>query len=245
MRPASIFVCFFCAILGVFFYFYGPALEYFAFVRWQFRNSPQIWNIPKPLSPDANTHPTGPKVTYFGYEFESPTTEMKVERKFESAVVLSFSDCAGMSIVKPGPGGELLGVMQQEASKRARNIQEVFGPDATRSSYAILSKTLNLTPNDLHLFSPRREIVGNAVMLIIKGVELQRFKNGLYSFATPWMRGFQEGDVGRDRDVVIDAFDNQDRLLMLIVGAKPDKACLTQADLSHIIFSLRPISTNE
>ncbi len=245
MRPASIFACALCAILGVFFYFCGPALEYFAFVRWQFRNSPEMWNVPKPLSPDASTHPTGPKVTYFGSEFESPTTEVKVERKFESAVVLSFSDCAGMSIIKPGPSGDLIGVMQQEASKKGRNIQEVFGQEATRSSFALRSKVLNLTPSDLRLFSSRQEMAGNAVLLVIKGVESQRFKNGLYSFATPWTRGFQDGDLMRDRGVVIEAFDNQDRRLTLIVGAKPGKTCFAQSDLNHIIFSLRPIPASE
>ncbi|MGC1417382.1 MAG: hypothetical protein WA817_18990 [Candidatus Acidiferrum sp.] len=245
MRPASILACALCAVLGVFSYFCGAALVSFAFVKWQFRNSPEIWIVPKPMLADVSTDRTGPEVAYFGYEFESPAPDVKEERKFESAVVLSFSDCAGMSIIKPGPSGDLIEAMQQEASKRGRNIQDVFGRDATRSSYAIKSKTLNLTPNDLHLFSSPREIVGNADLLIIKHTESKRFKNGLYSFATPWMRGFQEGDVQKDRGVVIEAFDHYDRRLMLIVGAKPGRTCFAQADLSHIIFSLRPVPANE
>ena len=111
-----------------------------------------------------------------------------------------------------------------------------------RSDYAFRSKTLNLTPRDIHLFSSPKEIIGRVVLLSIKDVERERFKNGLYSFETPWMRGFQEGDLERDKGVVIEAFDKQDRLLTLTVGANPSKSCFSQSDLNRIVFSLRPVA---
>lgn len=245
LRPFIVFLGVICLALGVFFFFYGRPLAMLGYVKWQFRNSPEVWIVPKPLPPDIPRHLAGPKLTYFGYEFESPSAEVKEERKLESAVILNFSDCAGMVVSEPGPSGDQIRVMQQEASKEGRNIQEVFGQEATRSSFALRSKVLNLTPSDLRLFSSRKEMVGNAVLLLIKGVESQRFKNGLYSFATPWMRGFQDGDLIRDRGVVVEAFDNQDRRLTLIVGAKPGKACFGQPELNRIIFSLRPVPASE
>lgn len=244
-RPATILLGVICTALGVFFLFYGRPLAALAYVKWQFRNSPEVWIVPKPLPPDIPRHPAGPKLTYFGYEFESPSAEVKEVRKPESTVILNLSDCARMVMSEPGPSGDLIRVMQQEASKKGRNIQEVFGQEATRSSFALRSKVLNLTPSDLRLFSSRQEMAGNAVLLVIKGVESQLFKNGLYSFATPWMRGFQEGDLMRDRGVLVEAFDNQDRRLTLIVGAKPGKACFGQPELNRIIFSLRPVPASE
>ena len=146
---------------------------------------------------------------------------------------------------EPAPSGDLILAMQKGASKNGSNMQEVFGQEATRSSFALRSKVLNLTPSDLRLFSSRQELAGNALLLVIKGVESQRFKNGLYSFATPWMHGFQDGDLMRDRGIVIEAFDNQDRRLTLVVAAKPGKACFGQPEVNHIIFSLRPVLVAE
>jgi hypothetical protein len=240
-RPASISACLLCLGLGGLLFFYGPALGAFAYVKWNFRNSPGVWIVPRPLPLASTDRVAGTKVSYFGYEFDSPLAEMKEERKVESVVVLSFSNCAGMVMFKPEPGGDLIHTLQVEASKRGRNMEDVFGRQATRSNYALLSKELNLTPSDLRLFSSPREIVANSVFLTLKGINSQRFKNGLYSFETQWMRGFQEGDLGRDRGVAIEAFDLQDRRLMLIVAAKPDTSCFAQSDLNRIISSLRPV----
>lgn len=245
MRLASLSVCFLALILAVFLYFYGPAWEAYAFAKWRFRNSPEVWIVPKPLPTDVLNHPEGPKLTYFGYEFESPSAQVKEERKLESTVILNFSECAGMIMSEPGPSGDLIIALQEGASKNGHEIQDVFGKGATRSSYALRSKILNLTPGDLHLFSSRLETVGNSLLLLIKGAELQRFKNGLYSFATPWMHGFQDGDLTRDRGVLVEAFDNRDRRLTLVVAAKPGKSCFGQPELNHIIFSLRPIPAAE
>jgi hypothetical protein len=104
---------------------------------------------------------------------------------------------------------------------------------------------LNLTPRDLRFLSSRQEMAGNAVLLVIKGMESQGFKNGLYSFVTPWMRGFQDGDLKRDRGVVVEAFDHQGRRLTRIVAARAGKACFGQPELNQIIFSLRAVTASE
>jgi hypothetical protein len=240
-RPVSISASLFCLALCVLLFFYGPTLGAFAYVKWKFRKSPDIWIVPRPLPLAFTDRAAGAKVSYSGYEFDSPTVEVKEERRVESVVVLSFSKCAGMTMFKPEAGCDVIHIVQLEASKRGQNIEDVFGRDATRSNYALRSKELNLTPGDLRLFSSRREIVANSVFLTIKGIDSQRFKNGLYSFETQWMRDFQEGDLGRDRGVVIEAFDQQDRRLMLIIAAKPGTSCFAQSDLNQIISSLRPV----
>lgn len=241
-RPLSIVSGVLCLGLATYLFFFGKSTLAFAFAKWQFRNSPEMWIVPKPLLPDATPDTAGLKLTYFGYELESPFAETKEEKRFESVVVLSLSDCAGMAILKPQLAGWLVRTIQQEESKEGREVKNVFGEEAMRSDYAFRSKTLNLTPRDIHLLSSPKEVMGNAVLLSMKSVERERFKNGLYSFESSWMRGFQEGDLKLDKGVVIEAFDKQDRLLTLTVGAKPGKSCFSQSDLNRIVFSLRPVA---
>jgi hypothetical protein len=240
-RPAGISASFVCLGLAIFLYFYGPALATFAYVKWNLRKSPATWIVPQPLSLAFTPRTAGTKAAYFGYEFNSPSEEVKQERKVESVVVLSFSNCAGMTMFRPDPDQDPIHAVQLEASKRGRKIEDVFGWETTRSNYALLSKEFNLTPGDLRLFSSRRETVVNSIFLTLKAIHSQRFKNGLYSFETQWMRGFQEGDLRFDPGVVIDAFDRQDHWLMLIIAAKPGTSCFAQSDLNQIISSLRPV----
>lgn len=237
-RPAGVFTLFaiiFVVLLG----FYGRALSLFISAKWDVRNSPEIWMTPQPLAAPPPPSPSVPKLTYFGYEFESPTIEVQESKNFDSGVVLTFSDCAGVMILKPQPGGILLAAMR--ASGKESDIQTVFGMEATSTDYALRSTTLNLTPRALTLAASPARISGTAVLLTIKHIGAQRFKNGLYTFTTPWMRGFQEGDTLRDRGVLVEAFDDQDRKLTLIVAHKPGKSCFSQTQLNQIIFSLRPV----
>jgi hypothetical protein len=251
-RTASVSVGSFCLgvvfFLGVvvFLFFYLRPLLFLADTKREFRNSPEIWFVPKPLipAPIASHTASSKVVSYFGYQFESPTPEVKEERKVENVVALSFSDCAAMAIFRPQANGPLSGLMQQEAPSAARLFEDVYGKEAVRSDYDFRRTVLNMTPKDLRFFVSPRQMARNSVLLRLKGIGSQSFKNGLYSFETPTTHGFQEGNLSLDKGVMIEAYDHQDHLLKFVVGAKPDKACFGQPELNHIIFSLRPVAAS-
>ncbi len=201
-----------------------------------------MWIVPRPLEGSSGEQMGGRKFSYFGYEFESPWTQVDKERQFDSAVILSFSSGAIVTVLNPATGANELQVMKDEASKRGVRIESVFGKETTRSRYALRSKILNLTPKDLNLFSSRQEIVANSVLLVIKGAELSRMKGGLYSFQTNWTRGFQEGSPDRDSAVVIDAFDSQDNKIELLIGGAHGGNHPSQAEINRILFTLRPVT---
>lgn len=219
---------------------YARPIAALCFVRWQARTRPQMWIVPRRLDGSSGEQMGGRKFSYFGYEFDSPWTEVDKEKKFDSAVTLSFSNGAAVTVFNPATDVNELQVMKDEASKRGRSMESVFGEEATRSRYALRSKILNLTPKDLNLFSSRQEMVGNSVLLVMKGAELSQMKGGLYSFQTNWTRGFQEGSPDRDNIVVIDAFDSRDNKIELLIGAAPSGNRPTQAEINRILYTLRP-----
>jgi len=181
---------------------------------------------------------SGRKFSYLGYEFEAPWTEVKNERKGESIVILDFKGGQVISILR---GADELGVMRQEAAKRGADIASVFGDQATSSSYALRSKTLCLTPRDLRLFSSPKEMVAKSVLLTLKGIWITRANGELYSFQTAWTRGFQEGSPTQDSMVSIQAFDEQDREIQLLIGAETEaNGKPSQAEINRILYSLRP-----
>lgn len=237
-RLVSMLVCVFFA---GFVYVLGRPLGFMLYTKWNFRGNKAISLVPQPL-PENSSPAVGPKLNFVGLEFESPVPEVKVERKFESGVVLSFEDCVGVVIFKSSEPNFLVTPLRK--ANFGQNIDRLLGHDATSSDYGLRSKELNMTPSDLRVFSSPYAMAGNSVLLNLKSIDTKRFQNGLFHFETPWVRGFQLGDLARDKGVTVEAYDSQDRQIQLIIGRRPGKTCFSQADLNRIIFSLHPFSSN-
>jgi hypothetical protein len=239
--PCAVTAIVFCAFL----FFYGPALFGLLYTKWETRNTPELWIVPTPLTDLSIDQSPGKKFSYLGYEFESPWTEVKKERMGESIAVLNFSDGEVISISN---GTDDLKAMKQAATSRGADLRYIFGDQAASSNYALRSKILNLTPRDLRLFSSRREMVANSILLILKRIWTTNSKGGMYSFQTEAFRGFQVGSPTKTNAVEIYAFDAKDCEVKLIIGAEPKANNKpSQAEINRIVFSLRTIplsSTN-
>lgn len=231
-----------CLMLGLFAFHYLRPITMLCYTKWQVRNEPAMWVVPKPLPDITLAAAKGKKFSYFGYEFEAPWTEVKKERRWQSGVILNFSNGAAVLIFDPAGGLNELQVLRQESAKHGADVKAVFGEDATHSDYALRSKILNLTPGDLHLFSSRQEMVRHSIFLLLKSIQTKRIKGGLYSFQTKWFRGFQEGGPTEDKMALIDVWDANDRKVEIMVGSETGAPILSQAELNRILFSLHPIS---
>jgi hypothetical protein len=222
---------------------YGRPVGFLLYTKWQVRNEPKLWNVPSPLSLGTSAPSVGRKFSYFGYEFDSPWTELIRERKMESVAILNFSTEGFIEVLAPSKNGNELDAMKRETAKRGVDIRNVFGDETTRSDYALRSKVLSLTPRDLRLFASRQEMVANSVLLILKKIETSHFRGGLFSFQTEWFRGFQEGDPALDKMVVVEAFDSQDHEVELYIGSGPAaESKPSQTNINQILLSLRPTS---
>lgn len=235
-----------CVAFCVLLFMYGRPVGFLLYTKWQVRNEAKLWNVPRPLSLGAPAPSAGRKFSYFGYEFDSPWTELMRERKMESVAILNFSTGGFIEVLAPSKNGNELDAMKHEAAKRGVDITNVFGDETTRSNYALRSKVLSLTPRDLRLFSSRQEMVANSVLLILKKIETNRFRGGLFSFRTEWFRGFQKGDPALDKVVIVEAFDSLDHKVELYISSEPTaERKPSQRDINQILLSLRPASPSQ
>jgi hypothetical protein len=225
---------------------YGRPLGMMLSTKWDARKQPELWVVPKPLpETPAETSP-GKSFSYFGYEFESPWTEVAFERKTQTMAVLNFSGGQLISFFDWRDGDGRVQAMKAGSPQRGAALETIFGKETMRSDYALTSSTLNVTPGDLRVFSSRQKMVANSVLLMFKQIEISRVKGRVYSFQTDSFRGFQEGDPLQDDIVTIQAFDAQDHKIQLFIGAKPDASPKpTQADINRILCSFRPVSTTQ
>jgi hypothetical protein len=237
------FTLVYLAVAAVIFVYAKP-IAVLLYAKWQVRNDAKLWVVPTPLHLVDVPHVAGKTMSYFGCEFESPWTEVKRERKFDSIAVLNFAGGQMISILDPAHDVDELRMMKQEAAKRGVDLKNVFGDETTRSRYAMLSKTWSLTPADLHFFSSRQAMVTNSMFLMLKKVWMKRIKGGVYSFDTGWLRGIQEGGPVQDDFVIIEAFDISDHKIELWIGSERGaNPRPSQQDINRILYSLRPTAS--
>jgi hypothetical protein len=229
-----------CVLLLLFLVFYLRPITALIFAKWQVRNSPEMWIVPTPLPNVPVEQSSVLKCSYFGYQFDVPWTQVKLERKLATIAVLNFANGEFVSFPDPSQNGGELAAMKQEANKGGTDVGKIFGKKAVNSNYDLRSKILYLTPRDLSLFSSRQEMAGNSILLLMKSIWTKRIKGGLYSFETPWIRGFQEGSPAEDDMTIIDGFDAHDREIELWVGSEKGANKPSQADINRILYSLRP-----
>jgi len=235
-----------CVGLGVLLATYAPQISLLPYMKWELRNAAELWVVPAPLRVAANEPCKGRTFSYFGYEFETPWTQVKRERKQESVAALNFSGRQFVTIFDPAQSANELDLMKQSAAKRGVELRAVLGDEAGRSRYALRSWMWNLTPADLRLFSSRQKMASSSVFLTLKKIWMTGIKGGLYSFETSRFRGFQKGGPGQDDVIIIEAFDAQDRKIEIWIGAeRGSKNRPSQADINTILYSLRPVSTTQ
>jgi hypothetical protein len=218
-KPSTIKCVVTTVIICGFLYFYGRPIA-LLLTKWQVRNKPELWIVPTPLPSVASEPTPGRTFSYLGYEFESPWTKVKLEKKYRSIAIVYFSDGEFISISK---GPDIIGAMQERVPKRRGTLRDVFGAGVMGSNYVLRSSILNSTPRDLRLFSSPREMVTNSVLLMLKPISVIAAKSGLYSFQSQSVRGFEEGTPGQANPVKIDAFDDKDREVDLLIGTQLHK----------------------
>ena len=210
-------------------------------VRWKTRAKPELWIVPTPLADVSIEQNAGRNFIFYGYQFEVPRTDVNREEHLRNMELVYFSNNLVMMLHDPAQSVKQLKELTGEGTKNEAALKRLFGEEATRSNYALRSKILNLTPRDLHLSFSRQKMVSSSVLLALKPMWAGAPQNGLYSFQTKWLRGFQEGNPTRDKTVTIDAFDAYDREIELSIGRAPGASQnVTQPELNRIIYSLRP-----
>jgi hypothetical protein len=235
-----------CVVALLLIWGYGRPIGMMLSVKWDARTHPELWVVPQSLPTTAAETSVGKSFSYFGYEFESPWTEVAVERKTQSAAVLNFFGGQAISVFDWRDSDALVQAMKGGRVERESAMEIVFGKETMRSNYDLTSRTLNVTPGDLRIFSSRQKMVGNSILLKFKEIQISRVKGRVYSFQAESFRGFQKGDPLHDDIVTIEAFDAQDHKIELLIGAKPNTSPRpTQADINRILYSLRPVSTTQ
>lgn len=212
---------------------------------WQIKKdaarNPTLAMVPVPLSNTSISTARGSTLTKFGYQFDVP---WKMKETKEAATIAIFGSESGQEAIMfwdPAEKKGLVRRMKETPGAQLGALASVYGARAMQSDYDFYRAVANATPSQLSYVLPRRKEVRAAVFLMLKPIEMIDSETGFYSFETQNLRGFQNGNPAKAKNVIVKAFDIQDRQFEFDFGSRsyPDSG-LTQADINLILHTLRP-----
>jgi hypothetical protein len=208
------------------------------------------WLVPRTLPDSSISSSPGSKLSYFGYQFELPWTDIDDARTKSSphSVVLTFHSGL-MLIANASPPALFRKSLEKSAESEAR-VEQSLG---VHSEYALLAVAYALTPDKVHswVLSPRlhyREML----LLHMKSMMLRpEAETGFYYVGSSAFKGFQQGDpqawTSNNRPksrsaVLVELFSDQAMVnLILFQNNYGNQRGISQADVNRIIQSLHKV----
>jgi hypothetical protein len=191
----------------------------------------------------------GKKLSYFGYEFEAPWSDIdegdtkvigknKVVVVFWSGNVISFW---------ASPPNELLNGLFADGPMDGKRFGQMFGDDLIKSDYDLKRSLLELTPNDVTLFTPRNEAIRKSALIIMKQMALlPGSDSGIFLFTTKEFKGIQYGDPrSSPKYLIVELFNDSANLRIICGNRMHSPASILQGELNRVTQSVHNLTTNE
>jgi hypothetical protein len=230
-------------------YWAGPV----ALSLWTARKVPDRARlVPEDLK-DASVSPSaGDKLSYFGYEFELPWSDIDASRSKTTNVnqaIIIFRSGLQMSVTATSPKEIINGLASSYATPQtvAPFIASEFGVEATRSDYEFLRRLYNFTPEKMNLWALSRAThYRESMLLTIKSAALLPWADsGIFNVRNSEYAGFQQGspDV-RPVGIVLTLYSENGGIEFVFSQKKyQNPAGVSQAEINRVVQSVRKVET--
>jgi hypothetical protein len=206
--------------------------------------------VPTELQDKSVSEAPGKKLSYFGYEFEVPWSDLdETQTKLyptnepkKNRVVFHFR--SGLRLLFTAlPPREWANVLAETFHSTPQNIERAFGTEAMESDYSFKKTLYEFTPDKMHHWSGSQGVrYREGFLLIIKSVAPSRqAATGIFNVRNQSYKGFQEGDPQvRQGVILVDLFSDEGSVEMLFIQKDYQKGIVvTQPEINRIIRSLR------
>ena len=211
----------------------------------------RAWLIPRDLRDVSISPAPGTKLSYFGYEFEVPWTDLDETKTktYPDGALLTFH--SGLKLmIGASPSKLLLNGLYGKSKITEAEVEQTLG---VHSDYGFLASLYSFTPDKMHLWALSPSVhYRETLMLSLKSVILHpESETGFFYLSNPTHKGFQEGDPQawpsnyrpKCRSVVIVTLFPDEGSFSLVVFQKDfqNPAGVTQAEINRIIQSLHRV----
>lgn len=217
---------------------------------------PQVWSVPliktlharekepgvyiKPLTsriklPSDRVSDNSKTYVCYDLSFKIPWEVCTKKQKTGHATAYYFSKGRSIMVFDTFSLPSIKNDLVSDADPRAREVfKEFFRREHITSNYSLYKFILEISPDDLTLWTPWGKVVDHMMWLSEKAILLPRGRETVYSFDIGTIKGFQLGNPLRDRATMLTFFDAKDKEHEITVAGKS----ITQEDIDFIISTL-------
>jgi hypothetical protein len=212
--------------------------------------------VPTDLKDKSVSEVPGTKVSYFGYEFEIPWTDLDEtqttlypkDKPEKTKVDLHFRSGLRLVVSAHAPR-EWVNELPTELSVSPHDLESVFGGETMKSDYSFSESLYKFTPDKMNHWSfSQASLNRDEFLLIIKSLALSRSaETGIFRVQNQSYRGFQEGNPQiRQNAIEVRLFSDEGGVEMLFIQKDyKNSAGVTQPEINRIVQSLRKVPQNE
>lgn len=228
-------------------WFFGVATMFALEARYAGWKMPIVKRTPTELPDQSIAQASVQKLNYFGYEFEVPWEIDKAKSKQVGQMQLVAFRSGNALLVSRMAPKEFVKDFLSTGKADPAGLRNLYGGEVLQSDYLLKQRIFEVTPEKVGLLTPRKEAVGSAMLLLIKGIMMPSgAESGIYQIRAGDFRGFQFGDPRtRPRSIDLEIY-NQDGGLGFIFSQPQNTSdtAVTQAEINRVIQSVRK-STNQ
>ncbi len=209
--------------------------------------------VPQPLMDNSVSQAPGAKLSYFGYDFEVPWTDLDdnltklspKDKPEKHRVDLHFR--SGLRVVVAAvPSREWSRGVAEEMKVSPEAIEAAFGPGTSRSDYLFVKALYEFTPERMHHWTTSTTVWSrDQMLLIVKSIALLKSaQSGIFALQNQDYLGFQEGNPQVRQDgIAVHLFsDNGSVEILFFQKDYKNSTGVTQPEINRIIQSLRSTS---
>ncbi len=216
------------AACAVYLWFFGVQTFSMVEARGLARKQPLVMVIPTELSDLSMSQAPGRKLSYFGYEFEIPWSDLDEEK---TRVIEDNEPFAAALMVF-----------------RSGNVIAFWSSPPNRViSYRLQRAILEATPDHFSLLIPKKQAIDERLLLTMKAAIVgPDAESGIYSVRTREFQGFQYGRPQNPPKRLRTELFGNDRSLKILFGQKSNgSVMISQPDINRIVQSIHKLPTEQ
>lgn len=238
----------------------------FTVVRWAAWVTLTLWEarratavakvVPTELTDDTVSPAHGTKLSYLGYDFEIPWTDLDgskpelypKDKPDKTAVVLTFRSGLRLRVTAFSPG-EWKTLFTTDFKLSPQQFEQFVGHEGAKSDYVFLRALYEFTPDKMHYWAWSSSThAHDAMVLMLKSIApAKAAETGIFNVQKGSFRGFQQGSPAARPDQILVTLYSGDGNVEFTLWQKGYKnpAGITQPEINRIVQSIHKVRPSE
>jgi hypothetical protein len=234
---------------GTYLWFFGVQTFLALEVRYIARKMPVVEKLPVELDDLSVSRAPGAKLAYFGYEFEVPWDDFDQAKSRiigANRAIIAFRSGNVLSVWSGSPR-EFVNTVLSSGKIDPEIFRQIYSDEALRSDYALHRIMLETTPAKVTPFISKRRAVGEAMLLLMKGISAPRgADSGVFAVRTAEFTGFQYGrPASPPAGLNVELFADSGSVDFILSQKVNGSTVISQADTNRILQTLHKASSGK